>query len=680
MAWSGTGTFSRIVTTVSPATNGTTIDVADQNTYTADVTNGINACLAKNGENTPTSDLPMGGQKHTGVADGVAANDYAALGQLQDGFGTYAEDTGAANAYEIALSPALTAYIAGQVFRFKALATNTGASTIDINGLGAKSITSELGAALDAGNIAAGGIYSIVYDGTQFQLNATEATEENNALTAVDKATAVLLTPIAGTTLFVLSDGGGLFKAVTGAPIATYADDGGTYCGTQFIPTGGNGSAGWVRDYDGVENINWYSGTDLAAKWNTYRANLTQGNRYSLIIPVPDPDDPAATEIATGVWRWKLASPMQFDDPENVGNIYWQGEVVATVGISQMLLFGPTNKTEDIYFPLGIPYLDCDGLADVGIKIQGASRITFSNMVKIVDCDTAVFIDDTVATASQISFDELYAARWQNEAVLLSGTSSNAVADIKIGRLWGEDAQQVTSNGVLIKGVVSRLNILDITLSNQPTATLANGVLMQANAAGRPNLSLYFGKVDALATTAFKTEDQSSGVAGKIQGLNIGHIMVRTGTVAANLEWCNDPQIQDWHPDTKTVTIGANTLRAVYNDYGSYTGTMTGLTTSPTATMNYTRIGRQVVIDIATITGTSNATTMTITGAPVGIRPTTTTKYAAARIQDAGLSSFGVVRMTTAGTLDFRSDSGGGAFTDSGTKGCSDFIMTYNLD
>ena len=85
MAWSGTGTFSRIVTTVSPATSGTTIDVADQNTYTADVTNGINACLAKNGENTPSSDLPMGGQKHTGVADGVAANDYAALGQLHWG-------------------------------------------------------------------------------------------------------------------------------------------------------------------------------------------------------------------------------------------------------------------------------------------------------------------------------------------------------------------------------------------------------------------------------------------------------------------------------------------------------------------------------------------------------------------------------------------------------------------
>lgn len=82
MTWNGSGTFSRKTTSVSPATGNTTIDSADMNTYTADVTAGINATRAKNGENSPTANLPMGGFKHTGAADGVADTDYATMSQL----------------------------------------------------------------------------------------------------------------------------------------------------------------------------------------------------------------------------------------------------------------------------------------------------------------------------------------------------------------------------------------------------------------------------------------------------------------------------------------------------------------------------------------------------------------------------------------------------------------------
>jgi len=94
MAWNGSGTFSRITTTVSPAVGGTTIDVADQNTYTADVTAGISACLAKNGENAATGNLDMGGFRHTDVADAVAATDYAALGQVETLIAAEIEDIG----------------------------------------------------------------------------------------------------------------------------------------------------------------------------------------------------------------------------------------------------------------------------------------------------------------------------------------------------------------------------------------------------------------------------------------------------------------------------------------------------------------------------------------------------------------------------------------------------------
>jgi len=170
MTWNGSGTFSRITTTVSPAVANTTIDVAGQNTYTADVTAGINACLAKNGENAATADLPMGGYNHTNVDDGTETSHYSSVGQAQNGSLVYAADTGAADVYVVTLAPAPASYTAGLAIRFLASATNTGASTINVNALGAKDIKTQALNDPEAGVIQLNGLYTLVYDGTQFQL------------------------------------------------------------------------------------------------------------------------------------------------------------------------------------------------------------------------------------------------------------------------------------------------------------------------------------------------------------------------------------------------------------------------------------------------------------------------------------------------------------------------------
>lgn len=81
----------------------------------------------------------------------------------------YVVDTGAVNAYVIAPVPAITAYTTGQVFSFKATNTNTLTSTINVSAVGAKTIQRN-SAALGAGDIISGQIYSIEYDGTNFQL------------------------------------------------------------------------------------------------------------------------------------------------------------------------------------------------------------------------------------------------------------------------------------------------------------------------------------------------------------------------------------------------------------------------------------------------------------------------------------------------------------------------------
>lgn len=72
-------------------------------------------------------------------------------------------------------APAPTAYATGQRFTFKAQNTITGAATLNVNALGAKNIykkdiSSGTLVPLASGEIIQNGLYTVEYDGTQFQL------------------------------------------------------------------------------------------------------------------------------------------------------------------------------------------------------------------------------------------------------------------------------------------------------------------------------------------------------------------------------------------------------------------------------------------------------------------------------------------------------------------------------
>ncbi len=99
-------------------------------------------------------------------------NNHRHRGLDQDGDGAidYAIDIGAANAYAISLTPALGNYIAGMPIWFKAANANTGAATLNINALGAKAIKKHGTINLAAGDIRAGAILGVMYDGENLQL------------------------------------------------------------------------------------------------------------------------------------------------------------------------------------------------------------------------------------------------------------------------------------------------------------------------------------------------------------------------------------------------------------------------------------------------------------------------------------------------------------------------------
>lgn len=67
-------------------------------------------------------------------------------------------------------TPPYTAYVAGMTISFVAANTNTGAVTIDVDGLGAKNIYTGSAAPLSGGELVAGRMIQLEYDGTRFQL------------------------------------------------------------------------------------------------------------------------------------------------------------------------------------------------------------------------------------------------------------------------------------------------------------------------------------------------------------------------------------------------------------------------------------------------------------------------------------------------------------------------------
>lgn len=84
----------------------------------------------------------------------------------------YAASVAGTDTYAITLSPVPAAYTTGMTLTFKADVANTGAATLNVNALGAKSILHIDGSALVDGDIAANSLNTVVYDGTQFLLQS----------------------------------------------------------------------------------------------------------------------------------------------------------------------------------------------------------------------------------------------------------------------------------------------------------------------------------------------------------------------------------------------------------------------------------------------------------------------------------------------------------------------------
>lgn len=276
-------------------------------TYYLSTTGGIST--------TKGTNIRLIGQVPSGSTTDLILNTAAGDSNLLplDGSRVYAADTGAADAYVITLTPAITALDLKAGFRvsFKATSANTTASTLNVNALGVKAIKKGGGAgALVANDIAAGMIVDCEYDGTNFIMlnpvaNAPLTTSSlkfggdgsdgalsvTSGVTTIDLGSAAIVTknyssisitgtgsiafsnPHAGGTLIILKSQGnvtitssaargidlrGAGAAVATAPTTFIFDTTGTHAGAN----GTNGSSGGAASTPGTRfdtiTYTWY--------------------------------------------------------------------------------------------------------------------------------------------------------------------------------------------------------------------------------------------------------------------------------------------------------------------------------------------------------------------------------------------------------------------------------------
>ena len=229
MAFNGSGTYLPITPPDFPAVAGTTIRATQYNNQVYDFAAALTGVVCKDGQTTPTANLPMGNFRHTGVGAATARTQYARAAEVQDGALTWLTSVAGADTITAVASAGMLAYAAGQTFKFAAVAANTGAVTLNVNSVGAKAVKDSSGNALTAGELVTGRIVSVVYNGTEFRLLEANLAAALPTLVTKTSATGDAAIPAGTTAQRDGSPSAGYLRFNTSDDTLEYADNVGAY-------------------------------------------------------------------------------------------------------------------------------------------------------------------------------------------------------------------------------------------------------------------------------------------------------------------------------------------------------------------------------------------------------------------------------------------------------------------
>lgn len=172
MAFNGAGVFNRLYSWATDKTNAILVRADRMDAEMDGIATGLSNAICKDGQTTITANIPLNSYQLTGVGNGTTAQAAATVSQVQAGaFAWNATAGGTADAINVTVSPTPGSYVAGMTIHTVPASNNTGTATLNVNGLGVKTI--KVGTAnLSAGDILANVPAAFIYDGTNFQMHS----------------------------------------------------------------------------------------------------------------------------------------------------------------------------------------------------------------------------------------------------------------------------------------------------------------------------------------------------------------------------------------------------------------------------------------------------------------------------------------------------------------------------
>jgi hypothetical protein len=502
---------------------------------------------------------------------------------LQKNTYNYAADTGAANAYVVTLSPAPSALTVGLGFYFKAANGNTGASTVALNGLTATAIVKCGSTALASGDIAAGKIYQLVFDGTSFEVPG---------LCGTGTAAFSALTPSTNSTAGTFSASGNNwnFSAALSLTIPSVS--------------GGATATGQLAFDSGINEYTGYFGSKWIFPW-TASANTANNCAYWI----------GAYQL--GNQACGFANPMT-----GIGDMIGGGASGAATRI-------PAGKTGQVMVATNgaTSAFASPGVADG----NGGAPVTTTPYP--IGCDSGTALIDRVTTIPFQAGASVITAP-DHTASGCGGNMTFTLIDDGAGLLTvnrsGTDTFNIVDGTTNVDGAVS------FTLNNGQYATLNNGRAgiwevrkAQNSSLGTP-ASLILTNATGLAigatplTTSQDILYDNAGVLGRLPIVTVGNCLGNTGGVWASLA-CSGGGSSAL--SALTAATASNTI-ANGNNPQTWNCAQTtdaqdcmafGETSASTnGTVNGSGLANQAIVSISTLSGSTATPLEIVQGAVTG--------------------------------------------------------------
>ena len=512
MSYNGSGTFL-INSTGQPVVANTVISATVFNALTADLASGLTNCITKDGQSTPTANIPMGSNKITGLANGTLINDAATLGQVQSTAAKLITSVSGADTVTGIMSPTLTAYAAGQLFYFVAAGANTGAVTLNIDGLGAKAVTRDGASALAAGDINSGEMVVVIYAGTRFQM--------------INAANSFGNTTINGT--LTVTGNTGLQANVS---ITSALSVGGTFNVTGAATLGSTLSVTGKSDLPTVSTASINAAVAVVTTGTVTNLTSTSASIASVNAGVALLTTATVTDLtASGA---SIASA-------NIGNLQFTAASIASINAGVAVVTNLTATSASI------------ASANVGTAVITTGTVTnlTSTSASIASANAAVALVTTGTVTNLTSTAASIASANLGTAVVTTGTVTNLTAtsaSIASANAGTAVVTNLTATGASIAsanvgtGVVTALTVTGASIAS---ANVGTGVITTLTATGASVASINAGV--ALVTTGTVTNLTST--TASIASANIG--VAAIGTLSFT-----GASIASLNAGTATITSG----------------------------------------------------------------------------------------------------------------------------